>query len=116
MTSTMVQLGDGPIGLLAKISVILACTAIVTMVLFRASAALRHAVWFGGLAAALGLAIAWPFAPRLDVQLLPASRPTTVTRTIATAPVATAVYTSEVRSTATTVRAWPPRAVKRSVT
>jgi hypothetical protein len=85
MTSTMlVQLGDGPLGLLAKVSVILASTAIVATVLFRASAALRHAVWFGGLAASLGLAVAWPFAPRLDVELLPASRPTRVTSTLVT--------------------------------
>ena len=116
MTSTMVQLGDGPIGLLAKVSMILACTVIVATVLLRASAAIRHAVWFGGLAASLGLAVAWPFAPRLDVEMLPASRPSTVTNTVATTSVAGAVYTSATRSTASTVRAWPPRAVARSVT
>lgn len=114
-SSTMYLIGDGPLGMLAKVSVILACTAIVAAVLWRASAALRHAVWLGGLAASLGLALAWPFAPRVEVAVRRAWQPKAVTTTTAMTYVHS-LSTAPVRPAASTIRAWSPRETRRTVT
>lgn len=116
MTSSVTYLiGDGPLGMLAKVSVILSCTAIVAIVLLRASAALRHAVWLGGLAASLGLALAWPFAPRVEVAVRRAWQPKAVTTTTAMTYVHS-LSTAPVRPAASTIRAWSPREARRTVT
>lgn len=70
---TLIRLAAGPLGLLVKITIGLALSGLVATLLLRASAATRHVVWLAGLVASLGLALAWPFAPRLDVRV-PVSR------------------------------------------
>jgi beta-lactamase regulating signal transducer with metallopeptidase domain len=115
MTSTMLSFGGGPLGLLAKVSVILACTAVAALVLLRASAALRHAVWLAGLTASLGLAVAWPFAPRVDVTLRRAWQPSALTNTIATPSHVYSVSTAPTQPRASTTRAWSPRETRRTV-
>jgi beta-lactamase regulating signal transducer with metallopeptidase domain len=112
MTSMM--LGDGPLGLLAKVSAILVCTAIVATMLLRASAALRHTVWLAGLAASLGLAVAWPFAPRVDVTLLPARRSSEAMTTVTAASTPRAFRAARAaRPVANAIRTFPPTAATR---
>jgi beta-lactamase regulating signal transducer with metallopeptidase domain len=116
MTSTMLSLGGGPLGLLVKVSVILACTALVATVLWRASAALRHTAWLAGLAASLGLAAAWPFAPRVDVELFSVWEPALVMSTTTATSGARGSYTASARPTASTIAARAPRVFNREVT
>jgi beta-lactamase regulating signal transducer with metallopeptidase domain len=92
----LVQLGGGPLGLVAKVSLALALAGVVAMLMIRASAALRHLVWLAGLVASLGIAIAWPLAPRLDVRVR-AARPAEVVNNIAVATTTSPTFGAQPR-------------------
>jgi TonB family protein len=57
----------------AKMTIVLAFAALLSVMLRRASASLRHAVWLAALAGAAVLPIVAAFAPQLPLMLLPAA-------------------------------------------
>lgn len=52
-----------------KVSVLLAAAGLVSLALYRASAAVRHLAWFLALAASVVLAVSAPIVPRIDVPV-----------------------------------------------
>jgi beta-lactamase regulating signal transducer with metallopeptidase domain len=57
------------LGILVKVTLVLATSALLAALLRRQAAATRHLVWLLGLAGALAVAALTPFAPRLEIAL-----------------------------------------------
>src|SRR3954471_22087598 len=63
----------GALGIVIRTSVLLACVSLLSLVLRRASASVRHALWAVALLAVLAFPIASRLLPEWDLAILPAN-------------------------------------------
>src|SRR4051812_40875789 len=68
----------GALGIVIRTSVLLACVSLLSLVLRRASASVRHALWVVALLAALASPIASGVLPEWDLAILPANNTPTI--------------------------------------